>query len=236
MEFLWSFESLSALLRNKDPLVRGWAIEHLVTLYPEKAGDTALDLIGDKQEAVYLEAIDHFAANPEPKYAEKLLEAYKTSSGMRAGMLAKAIVRLKDLRVFQSFHEKYAVNPQQDPTGCALSLLSIAELRTDDSKELAQKSLRILDEVKDPDREGHPNSQTIFTANLVSGNDLTKLFAFCREHGDRPRLLAAFLTALCNHCGGWGTEGDLTEEVAGGRFSRPLPYVVKESIESIEEK
>ena len=55
MEFLWSFESLSALLRNKDPLVRGWAIEHLVTLYPEKAGDTALDLIGDKQEAVYLE-------------------------------------------------------------------------------------------------------------------------------------------------------------------------------------
>ncbi len=236
MEFLWSFEALSALLRNKDPLVRGWAIERLVTLYPEKAGDIACDLIGDEEEAVCLEAIDHLAANPDPKYADKLLEAYKTSSGMRAGMLAKALVRVKDPRVFQTFHEKYAVNPQEDLTGYALSLLSIAELRTDDSKELAQKSLRILDEVKDPEREGHPISQTLFTANLVSGNDLTELLAFCRDHRDRPWLLATFLTALCNHCGGWGTEGDLTEEVARGRFNRPLPYVVKESIESIEEQ
>jgi tetratricopeptide (TPR) repeat protein len=236
MEFLWSFESLSALLRNKDPLVRGWAIERLATLYPEKAGDTVIDLIDNKQEAVYLEAIDHFAANPEPKYADKLLEAYKSSSGMRAGLLAKAMVRLKDLRVFQSFREKYAMNSQEDLTGYALSLLSIAELRTDDSRNFAQESLRILDELKDPDHEGHPISQTIFTANLISGNDLIELFSFCRDHGDRPRLLSAFLTALCNHCGGWGTEGDLTEEVAGGRFKRPLPYVVEEAIESIEEK
>ena len=236
MEFLWSFESLSALLRNKDPLVREWAIERLATLYPEKAGDTVIDLIDDKQEAVYLEAIDHFAASPEPKYADKLLEAYKTSSGMKAGLLAKSMVRLKDPRIFQSFREKYAVSPQEDLTGYALSLLSIAELRTDDSKELAQKSLRILDEVKNPEHEGHPISQTIFTANLVSGNDLTTLFAFCREHGDRPRLLARFLTALSNYCGGWATEGDLTERAAGGRFNRPLPYVVEEAIESIEEK
>lgn len=88
MEFLWSFEALSALLRNKDPLVRGWAIERLVALYPEKAGNTVIDLIDDKQEAVYLEAIDHFAANPEPKYADKFLEAYKASSGMKAGLMA----------------------------------------------------------------------------------------------------------------------------------------------------
>jgi RNase P subunit RPR2 len=236
MECLWSFEAISALLRNKDPLVRGWAIERLATLYPEKAGDTVIDLIDDKQEAVYLEAIDHFAAHPEPNYADKLLEAYKTSSGMKAGLLAKSMVRLKDPRIFQSFREKYAVSLQEDLTGYALSLLSIAELRTDDSRKFAQESLRILDEVKNPEHEGHPISQTIFTANLVSGNDLTTLFAFCREHGDRPRLLATFLTALCNHCGGWGTERDLTEEVAGGRFNRPLPHVVKESIESIEEK
>lgn len=146
------------------------------------------------------------------------------------------MVRLKDLRVFQSFREKYAVNPEEDLTGYALSLLSIAELQTDDSREVVQKSLKILDEEKNSDRGGHPITQTIFTANLVSGNDLTKLLAFCREHGDRPRLLAAFLTALCNHCGGWGTEGDLTEEVAGGRFNRHLPNVVNESIEDIEDK
>jgi predicted Zn-ribbon and HTH transcriptional regulator len=236
MEFLWSFEALSALLRNKDPLVRGWATERMVTLYPESAGDKVIDLIDDKQEAVYLEAIDHFAAHSEPKYADKLLEAYKASSGMKAGMLAKAIVRLKDLRAFQTFREKYAVNPQEDLTGYALSLLSLSELRTDAAQKLAQESLRILDELKDPDHEGHPISQTIFTANLISGNDLIELFSFCHDHRDRPWLLATFLTALCKHCGGWGTEGDLTEEVARGRFNRPLPYVVEEAIESIEEK
>jgi HEAT repeat protein len=117
MEFLWSFEPLSALLKNNNSLVREWTVDRLAKLYPENAGDMTIDLISDEEEAVFLDAIDYFATSTDTKYARKLLEAYKTSSGMRAGMLANMIVRVKDARIIQTFQEKYLMKPKKDLTG-----------------------------------------------------------------------------------------------------------------------
>ena len=137
MELIWSFEDLENLTRHKNPLVRGWAIERLSLIYPEMTGDTAMRLIGDKDNSISRAAIEYFINHPDKKYVEGLLEAYGMSSGNMAAFIANAIVNAKDTRIIHAFREKYLSNYQHDLIGYAFSVFHVAGLHASDSKKIA---------------------------------------------------------------------------------------------------
>jgi hypothetical protein len=114
MELLWSFENLEDFTRHKNPLVRMWAFERLSLLYPQMTGDTAIQLITDRDDSISRAAIEYFVSHPDKRYVEGLLEAYGKSSGNMGALIANAIVNVKDVRIIHAFGEKYSSNDKHD--------------------------------------------------------------------------------------------------------------------------
>jgi len=233
MELIWSFEDLENLTRHKNSLVRGWAIERLSLLYPEMTGDTAIRLIGDKDDTISRKAIEYFISYPDKKYVEGLLEAYGMSSGNMAAFIANAIVNAKDTRIIHAFREKYLSNYQHDLIGYAFSVFHVAGLHASDSKKIAEESLKILKASGDDIKKV---SYPIFRANLIAGTDISRLLDLAFSHPDSTAILSSLLATICQHCGSWYNEDDLSEETEKGLSPRKLPPLVRDSLEYLEGK
>ena len=233
MELLWSFENLEDFTRHKNPLVRMWAFERLSLHYPEMTGDTAIQLITDRDDSISRAAIEYFVSHPDKRCVEGLLEAYRKSSGNMGALIANAIVNAKDARIIHAFGEKYSSNDQHDLMGYALSVFHLAGLHTSDSKMIAEESLKILkasgDDIK-------TISRSIFMANLTAGTDISRLFDLAFSHPDSPAILSSLLATICQHCGSWYNEDDLSEETKKSVIQRKLPPLVMDSLKDLKEK
>lgn len=73
MDYPWSVGDVSRLCRHKLPEVRLWAVERLSLLYPEEAGDVALELLNDPDDVVALAAARHFSSRSEELFKDDLL-------------------------------------------------------------------------------------------------------------------------------------------------------------------
>lgn len=233
MGLIWSFEDLENLTSRKNLLVGEWAIERLSLLYPDRTGDIAIRLIGDKDNSISRAAIEYFISHPDKKYVEGLLEAYGKSSGNRAALIANAIVNAKDTRIIHAFREKYSSNYQSDLIGYTLSVFHIAGLHASDSKKIAEESLGILKASgEDIKKVSHP----IFMANLIAGTDIFRLLDLAIGHPDTTAILGGFLATICQHCGFWYNEDDLSQETKKGLSPRKLPPLVRDSLKDLEGK
>lgn len=231
MHYIWSFESLRGLLGHKEPMVREWAVGRLSALYPERAGDAVIELITDKDEAVVMESIAHFITHPDRKYADQLLDAYRTSSEMKAGRLADAIIAIEDAPLVQAFNRKYEPNGGEDPWGYALSVFHVARLRNQESRDIAKSALQFLEK-----QDEESICETIFASNLTAETSLTVLFDFCFKRPQNPSLLIGLLVAIGNECGAWYSKEDLMEETKNKGFQRHLPEMVTEALAYLGEK
>ena len=59
MNYIWSVEKLTSLVRRQDPEVREWAMDKLAALYPQAAPDAAVTLLNDKNGSVSGLAVDY---------------------------------------------------------------------------------------------------------------------------------------------------------------------------------
>lgn len=227
MNFIWRFEDLSELCRHKNPQLRQWAIDRLSALYREKAGDIALELISDENDAVAREAADHFLIYPVETRKAGLLNLYEKKSGVIAGGIANVLAKLKYTRLIHAFKKKYKSAIREDLTGYALSLLGIAAMHEDESKEMAEASLKTIIDFKD---YGAKVTDILFMANLVAGTDIKTLLNFCFSQPGNPGLAADLLGEIGRSCGSWYGIDDITEEP---EKNKP-PSIIEESLDYLE--
>ncbi len=227
MNFIWQFKDLSELCRHKYPLVRKWAVNRLSAIYHEKAGDIALKLISDENNAVVQEATDHFLNYPDETYKNALLELYKKSSGAIAGSIATTLVKLKDTRLIHVFSEKYKSTIGKDLSGYSLSVLGIAMMQEDVSKQIAEASLK---SIIDFDQY----ADILFMANLVAGTDIKTLLNFCFGQPGNSDLVAELLKDIGRDCGSWYDIDDITEGPEKDTPGYKPPYMIEESLDYLE--
>jgi hypothetical protein len=233
MEWLWKFESLVTLLENEIPLVREWAMERLLALYPESVGPVAIRLIEDPLERISAAALDHFTEHPQSEYADKLLNAYSAGTGAKAVMAADALAQLKDSRLIEAFRKKYDAATLEDPVGYAGSVVHIANLQAPQSAAVAKEALQRFAQMAESGREAREFLTALFSANLFSGTPIDHLFEFCFARDNWRLLLLAWLTALGDGCGSWIREFDLVQEHASGASKKNVPDCVAQSLEDL---
>jgi tetratricopeptide (TPR) repeat protein len=233
MEWIWKFESLATLLENEAPLVREWAMERLVALYPERLGPVAIRYIEDPLESISTAMLIYFNDYPQPEYADALLQAYSTGCRLRAGILAKALCRLKDPRLIEAFQNKYATAALEDPVGYAGSVAGIASFQAPQSAAIAKEALQRFAQREESDREARDLLTVLFSANLFAGTPIDHLFEFCFAQANWRLLLVAWLIALGDGCGSWIREFDLVQEHPSGASRKNVPDCVERSLEAL---
>ncbi|MCU0591500.1 MAG: SEC-C domain-containing protein [Desulfobacterales bacterium] len=233
MEWLWKFESLVKLLENETPLVREWATERLVALYPERLGPVAIRYIEDPLERISTATLIYFIEHPQPEYADELLKAYSAEHRLRAGMLAKALSRLKDARLIETFRDKYAVAILEDPVGYVGSVVHIASLQAPQSAAIAKDALQRFAQSGEPDHEVREILPAVFSANLITGTPIDHLFEFCFAQANWSPWLLTWLIALGDGCGSWINEFDLVQEHPSGAPKKNVPDFVEKSLEDL---
>ena len=233
MEWIWKFESLVKLIEHETPLVREWAMERLITLYPDSAGPVTIRYIEDPLERIATAALVYFIQHPAHEYANELLKAYSAGTGLDAGMAANALYRLKDTRLIEAFQNKYASATLEDPVGYVGSVVHIANLQAPQSSAIATGALQRFAQMGEPDREVRKLLPPVFAANLIAGNSISHLFEFCfAKENWRPWLLT-WLTALGEVCGSWSSEFDLVQEHPSGASKKNLPNCIEQSLEGL---
>lgn len=233
MEWLWKFEPLVKLLENETPLVREWAMERLLALYPESAGPVAIRHIEDPLKRISTAALIYFCEHPQPEYADELMKAYSDGNRLNAGMLAKALSQLKDPRLIEAFQKKYAAATLEDPVGYVGSVAGIAGLQTPESAAIAKEALLRLAQTGESDREAKDLLTVLFSANLFAGAPIDHLFEFCFARDNWRLLLLAWLVALGESCGSGISEFDLEREHPSGPSKKNVPAGVEQSFEDL---
>jgi tetratricopeptide (TPR) repeat protein len=233
MEWIWKFESLVALLENETPLVREWAMERLVALYPERLGPVAIRYIEDPLESISTAMLIYFNDHPQPEYADALLKAYSAGCRLRAGMIAKTLSRLKDPRLIEAFQNKYATAALEDPVGYAGSVAGIASLQAPQAAAIAKEALQRFAQREESDREAKELLGVLFSVNLFLGTPIDHLFEFCFARANWRLLLLTWLNALGDSCGSWIRELDLVQEHPSGASRKNVPDCVERSVEAL---
>jgi hypothetical protein len=236
MGWIWALDDLVKLLDRENPLVRGWGMERLIALYPETVGAVAIRYLGDRQEVVARAAAGHLIEHPQSEHADQLLKAYAGAEGIRAGMMANAISRLKDARLVKAFQNKYADDAREDLIGYALSVAHIADLKAQESGAIAEGALHYIRDLEGTSDAVKNILQTVFSANLIAGNPIGPLFDFCFQRHEWRPWLVALLMALGEICGTWNTGFDLVEEAQPGAPKRQLPRVVQWPLDVLKER
>ncbi len=212
MEWIWKFEPLVALLDHPETLVREWAMERLIALYPERVGPVAVRHISDPVEAVAVAALSHLIDRPDATGTDELLNAYSRSTGDMTGMAAGALSRLKDTRLIEAFKEKYSNVAREDLEGYAASVVHIASLQSPAAAAVAAGALEQIAQLGELDRRVHAMLGPLFSANLDAGGSIDALFEFCFARPEWRPWLSACLTALGHECGTFLSEADLEED------------------------
>ncbi len=94
-QFLWSFEEIKRFTNHPDAPVRLWAIERLIKLFPDQAGDVLATMLDDQGRYIANMSLDFLAKTGEPgKYGPMLEERLQRAKGEQFGRLALALAEL----------------------------------------------------------------------------------------------------------------------------------------------
>lgn len=207
MYWIWSFEKLSKICRYKkpDPDILAWAINRICWLYPEKAGEIAIQFINSNNEVAAEEVAEFFLRNPGygKPYLEDLENAYEKNTGKIAGLISSILVEEGDSRFIDLFQKKYSENYKHDPVGFEFSLRQIARLKTEKAREIIRGYLTKLAEDIENWREV---SYTIFKAYLIAYADDTIIMRFLDFIGQHPQLHPLYeiaFIAIGHFCDEW---------------------------------
>jgi hypothetical protein len=94
-QLLWSFEDVKRFANHPDVPLRSWALDRLIKLFPDQAGDVLVTMLDDKGHFLASRALDFLAetGNPE-KYGPILLDHLQRADGEHFGRLAMTLARL----------------------------------------------------------------------------------------------------------------------------------------------
>jgi len=94
-QFLWSFEDVKRFTNHPDVPLRLWAVDRLIKLFSDRAGDVLLTMLDDKGRFIAAKALDFLAETGETeKYGPILLEHLQRADGEHFGRLAMTLARL----------------------------------------------------------------------------------------------------------------------------------------------
>ncbi|NTU43534.1 MAG: hypothetical protein HGA78_10915, partial [Nitrospirales bacterium] len=226
-KFIWTAEQLESLSGHKNPIVREWAMERLRELYPERAGETALRLLSDRDTKIAFSAAVFIQSHADEKYADRLLEIYKKSSGPIIAKIAGALAKIGDRRLISAFRERYRKAPGSDPIGYTLSVVCIASLGGDDVREIVRASLSLLSGSR---KFSSVEAAPLFQAYLTADMGVEGLISFCLEQKNSSELMRSALAEICRSCGAW-----YKEQALKVRGDEELPYIVSNTLDLLHE-
>ena len=91
---LWSFEEIRPFAGHRDAPLRRWALDRLIKLFPDRAGEVLLTMLDDKDAFIASEAVDFLGKSGDTdKYGPTLLEHLNRADGEHFGRLAVALAR-----------------------------------------------------------------------------------------------------------------------------------------------
>lgn len=94
-QFLWSFETVKRFTNHPDVPLRLWAVDRLIKLFPDRAGDVLVTMLDDEGRFIAAKALDFLAETGETeKYGPILLEHLQRADGEHFGRLAMTLARL----------------------------------------------------------------------------------------------------------------------------------------------
>ena len=232
MNYLWSAERISGLVRHKDPEVREWAMDKLAALYPQAAPDAAVTLLDDKNRSVSGIAMDYLLDHPSESHKDILLRSYKNGSGAIAGRTVGVLSKLGDTRVTDVFHDKYGSlrKIEADLNGYSTSLMHLSALDAHEARDIIKNALTAFADVGNVQAALAP---AIFQANLSVGTDMRVMLDLCWRHQDSRSLLVTLLAVNERSCGSWYEQEDIEEQ---GDAEQPLPEMVMESSDFIGDR
>jgi hypothetical protein len=92
---LWTADDAARFARHPDTPLRFWALERLTTLFPDRAGDALIPLLGDPDGHLVLQASEFLAGTGDrERYGPILMEYLCQAHGEHVGYLALALGRL----------------------------------------------------------------------------------------------------------------------------------------------
>lgn len=234
MNWIWSFEKLSKICRYKkpDPDVLAWAINRIGWLYPEKAGEIAIQFINSNNKEAAEEAAEFFLRNPGygKPYLEDLENAYEKNTGKIAGLISSVLIEEGDSRFIDLFRKKYSENYKHDPVGFRFSLLRVAWLQTGKAKEVIQG---YLTELAEDNEKWLEVSDTIFKAYLAAYADEPIISRFLDFIGQYPQLHSLYemaFVAIGDFCGEWYEKDFLKMEKDEETGKEELPVMLEDNI------
>ena len=224
---LWSFEELARLCGHQDRRVKGWAAGRMRCLYPKEAGPLMVSLLNDRNGPVAAQAAAYFCDDPDRNFADALLAAFRTSSGIAAKHLAHALALMKDGRLLDAVRDKHARIPGADPADFAGVLMNVALLGTDESQRYVEDALRHLDSFGDFKEMA---AGAFFNANIEAGTEIGKLLLFA-YHSGVSGYVPALLAEIANRAGAWCPVDALTGKSGKGQASKVLAGEVEASLD-----
>lgn len=210
MKPIWTVEKLLKLCKRDKPFVREWAFKKLVLLYPNKAADTALKLLKDKEDYISMQATLYFEEYYSKDYEEPLLNIYKELDGMAAYRLSEVLLEQKVPLFLDEFKKKYTEISLYNIEGYANTLEYIAETYREESKDIIKEGLeRFINQKIFID-----NSGTLFMAGLKSGLNIYYLIDICHRHNkNQSRLNSILLSEITDFCGFKYLTSDIAKKV-----------------------
>jgi hypothetical protein len=94
-QLLWKFEDVKRFTNHPDAPLRSWAVDRLIKLFPDQAGEVFVTLLDDQGRFIASKALDFLAKSGEPeKYGPILLEHLQRAAGEHFGRLAMTLAGL----------------------------------------------------------------------------------------------------------------------------------------------
>ena len=64
---MWSFEDIKHFANHPDAPVRSWAMDRLIKLFPDQAGDVLVTMLDDQGHFIANTSLDFLAKTREPE-------------------------------------------------------------------------------------------------------------------------------------------------------------------------
>lgn len=94
-QLLWTYDDLLPFLQHPDHPLRLWAVERLIHLFPDRAGDALIPMLGDSHRFIVFEVARFLGQSGErERYGPPLMEHLRQDEGERAGQFAHALAQL----------------------------------------------------------------------------------------------------------------------------------------------
>jgi hypothetical protein len=164
---LWTADDAARFVCHPDTPLRFWALERLTTLFPDRAGDALLSLLGDPEGHLVMQSSEFLASTGDrERYGPTLLEHLRQAQGEQVGYLALALGRLQYELALPPILETLARELDGPPTMPWYSLWRVIQAAGLLGGDAARAALWYYLQTLPP---AHPQHPALFGALLDAG-------------------------------------------------------------------